>query len=179
MAPTCLREHSETNVIACTRNINQQLSNHSYLHPLHFGCLSFIIWPYIHVKYIISSEALSVPAQSHDYMLQGNFLPLSKSIFSIFLITTSYIKKKINKRKVWVFLCGSRIPNITFRNNLSNATLSFQLLLQLFKAEYSCLFPLLFISSYNGKCRCFYTETPVTLSAFLPASVGCSFMELG
>lgn len=133
MAPTCLGEHSETNVIACTRNINQQLSNHSYLHPLHFGCLSFIIWPYIHVKYIISSEALSVPAQSHDYMLQGNFLPLSKSIFSIFLITTSYIKKKKNKRKVWVFLCGSRIPKYNIQEQfikrhikLSAATPTFQ-----------------------------------------------------
>lgn len=100
--------HRERNVIACRRNINQQLSNHSYLHPLHFGCFSFIIWSYINVKCIISYGALSVTAQSHDYMVQGNFFPPSKSIFSIFLITTSYIKKI--KRKVLVFLCGSRVP---------------------------------------------------------------------
>lgn len=124
MAPTCLREHSETNVIARTRNINQQLSNRSYLHPLHFGCLSFIIWPYIHVKYIISSEALSVTAQSHDYMLQGNFLPLSKSIFSIFLITTSYIKKRKEiKGKSGFSYVAPESLNITFRSNLSTATI--------------------------------------------------------
>lgn len=69
------RDHRETSVIACMRNISQQLPNHSYLHPLHFGCLSFIIWPYIEVKYIISSGVLSVTAQSHDYTVQGTSSP--------------------------------------------------------------------------------------------------------
>lgn len=69
------REHSETNVIACVRNIGQRLPNQPYLHPLHFGCPSFLIWPYIDVKCIISSGALSVTAQSHDYRVQGTSCP--------------------------------------------------------------------------------------------------------
>lgn len=69
------REHSKTHIIACTRDISQWLSNHSYLHPLHFSCLYFIIWPYIDVEYIISFGASSVTAQSHDSMVQGILSP--------------------------------------------------------------------------------------------------------
>lgn len=87
------REHSGTNVIACVRNIGQRLPNHLYLHPLHFGCLSFIIWPYIDVKCIILSGALSVTARAMITGCRGR-LPLSEAIFSIFLIATLYTENQ-------------------------------------------------------------------------------------
>lgn len=54
--------------------------------------------------------------------------------------------------------------NITFRSNLSTATIERPAAAATVQSKVFLLFPLLFLSNCNENCRCFYTETSVTLS---------------